>query len=75
MKIIIPYKQVKNIRNYCSEYISPRRYWLHNNIGGQGWNIYQEYKNKNNNTKIKESYWVLDIDNEYQGLIISLKYS
>lgn len=39
--------------DYCTEHISPRRYYLHNQIGGLGWRV---FRNK--------GYWELEIDDE-----------
>jgi hypothetical protein len=39
--------------DYCTEHISPRRYYLHNQIGGLGWRVIR-----------KDKYWELEIHDE-----------
>lgn len=47
------------IADYCAKNISPRRYYLHNSVGGTGWQLSQ------NTLEVEEHY----------ALIIKLKYS
>lgn len=41
----------RELVDYCSANISPRRYFLHNQIGGPGWRVIR-----------KQGYWELEID-------------
>lgn len=51
--VSIRVKNLKQIETYCSGNISPRRYYLHNALGGEGWRIFR-----------KDGYWNLEINNE-----------
>jgi hypothetical protein len=77
MKIAIDYISKQAIAEYCHVNISPRRYYLHNKIGGSGWSIYGEIKpveQESPNWKVQATYWYLDVDSEHQATIIRLKY-
>lgn len=65
------------IAEYCHTNISPRRYYLHNQIGGTGWRIYGELKpveQESPNWKVQATYWYVDVDCEQQAIMIRLKY-
>lgn len=66
----------KELADYCSNNISPRRYWLHDSIGGKGWRIYSnsEPEDPNINWKIQISRWRIELDDEKQAILIRLKY-
>lgn len=38
-KITLPRNKLNEVRQWCEQHISPREYWLHNQIGGLGWKI------------------------------------
>lgn len=40
--------------DYCTKHISPRRYFLHNQIGGIGWRVFYN-----------GGYWELEINAEH----------
>jgi len=65
-----------DLAEYCSRTISKRSYWLHNQVGGEGWRIYSELRpiNTNDTWKRQMTYWYLDVDCEQQALLIRLKY-
>jgi hypothetical protein len=71
-------KQVNRIElaEYCSNNISKRSYWLHDQIGGEGWRIYSksEPEDPNINWKIQISRWRIELDNTDQAIMIALKY-
>ena len=37
---ILTHDQFAMAVKYCENYISPRQYWLHNKVGGDGWYLY-----------------------------------
>ena len=49
---------------WCSKFISPRGYWLHNRLGGEGWYIEIEWKDKS----------VLTIEDEKTAILAILKF-
>jgi hypothetical protein len=65
-----------DLADYCSRMISKRSYWLHNQVGGEGWRIYSRVEpiNSEGNWKIQMTYWYLDVADEHQALLIRLKY-
>jgi len=62
------------IAEYCHANISPRRYYLHNKIGGKGWAISGELVSESLNRKRRHTEWRLDVEDEHQAVIIRLKY-
>jgi len=64
----------EDIANYCHSNISPRRYYLHDSIGGVGWRLYNEYIKDASNWKRQHSEWRLEVDNEQYAILIRLKY-
>jgi hypothetical protein len=62
------------IAEYCHANISPRRYYLHDRIGGRGWAIYKVSVEDKANWKRQHSEYRLEVDNDYQALIIRLKW-
>lgn len=66
----------KELADYCNLNISPRRYWLHDSIGGVGWRIYSnsEPEDPNVNWKIRISRWRIELEDEHQAILIRLKY-
>ena len=38
IEIVLPGKY-NTVIECCEEYISPREYWLHNRVGGTGWEV------------------------------------
>jgi hypothetical protein len=65
-----------DLAEYCHTNISPRRYYLHNQVGGEGWRIYSlvEPVNPDGNWKIKMTKWYVDVDCEQQAILIRLRY-
>lgn len=66
MNVKIPsgYKY-STMEKWCIEHISPRQYYLHNRIGGDGWDIaYSE----------QERCWKGTIDNEQMAFMYTLKF-
>ena len=57
--IRIKHNKRQAIADYCHKNVSPRRYYLHNSVGGTGWQLSQN---------------TLEVD-EQHALIIKLKYS
>lgn len=53
---------------YCSKNIGPRRYWLHNKLGGEGWSITRTYYD--NKTPAR-----LTIEDEKKALLAMLALS
>ena len=77
MNITIPHSVNRvDIADYCQTNISPRRYYLHNQIGGTGWRIYSILApiNPDGNWKIQMTTWHVDIDDDKQAMMIRLKY-
>ena len=66
----------KAIADYCDANISPRRYYLHNKIGGEGWRIYStlEPVNPQATWKVQHTKWYMEIDCEQQAILIRLRY-
>ena len=62
------------IARYCHSNISPRRYYLHDSIGGVGWRLYSEYRKDADNWKRQHSEWRLDLYNEQHAIMLRLKY-
>jgi hypothetical protein len=63
MKITIRINRnkLRAIADYCHKNISPRRYYLHNSIGGQNWQLSQN---------------TLEVEvDEQHAIMIKLKYS
>ena len=66
--ITVSYFKRMEIAKYCHDNISPRRYYLHNAIGGTGWTL------KHNSDIIKgEHTYTLEAPSEHIT-IIALKY-
>jgi len=65
-----------DLAEYCSRTISRRMYWLHNQVGGVGWRIYSELRpiDPDDTWKRQMTTWYLDVDCEYQALLIRLRY-
>jgi hypothetical protein len=65
-----------DLAEYCSNNISKRSYWLHDQIGGEGWRIYSnsEPLDPNINWKIQISRWRIELDDDKQAILIRLKY-
>lgn len=38
-RIPIPTNKRREVAEYCSHAISPRRYYIHSTVGGVGWNV------------------------------------
>jgi len=77
MDIVIPQTTNRvDLADYCSKNISRRMYWLHNQVGGEGWRIYSRVEpiNPDGNWKIQMTTWYLDVRDERQALLIRLKY-
>ena len=77
MDIAIPQTTNRvDLAEYCSANISKRMYWLHNQVGGEGWRIYSRVEpvNPDGNWKIQMTTWYLDVADERQALLIRLKY-
>ena len=55
-------KDVNQTVNWCSKFISPRGYVLHNRIGGKGWRIDTAGKS------------ILTIEDEKKALLAILKF-
>ena len=55
--------QRTTIERYCHDNIAPRRYYLHNAVGGTGWMIHQSQRKD----------WYLQVS-EQHAIIIRLKY-
>lgn len=55
--------QLGHIMSYCYENISARRFFLHNQIGGEGWKLYNDSKG-----------WHLTTDDPRHLTFISLKF-
>lgn len=47
---------------WCSKFISPKGYWLHNRMGGRGW--YIEWEDKS----------ILTIEDEKKAILAILKF-
>ena len=52
-----------DIEQYCVKNIAPRRYYLHNAVGGTGWMLHQSQRND----------WYIQCS-EQHAIIIKLKY-
>ena len=77
MNITIPHDVSRfDIADYCQINISPRRYYLPNQIGGTGWRIYSILApiNPDGNWKRQMTTWHVDIDDDKQAMMIRLKY-
>ena len=66
----------KAIADYCDTNISPRRYYLHNRIGGEGWSIYSRVEpiNPKATWKVQHTKWYMEVDCEQQAILIRLRY-
>lgn len=71
LSITIPYTKRIDIANYCHSNISPRRYYLHNAIGGNGWSL-----KPNISSTLTNVTYILKLDSEfeYHLTIIALRY-
>ena len=68
--IPIRYSQRHAIEAYCIEHISPRKYLIHNQMGGEGWTI------GHNPTFSLDlaGNWTIECS-EHHAIIIALRYS
>jgi len=46
MSVNFKIKDVSKAEAYCLKYIGPKKFHLHNKIGGQGWIIYRPFTNE-----------------------------
>ena len=60
--IPINYNARYAIEEYCKVNIGPRKYYLHNKVGGIGWSI-----------NVSSTVWLLECD-EKHAVVIALKY-
>jgi hypothetical protein len=61
--ITIPYNKISIVHYWCAKNISPREYYLHTKIGGDGWEI--------SRNKVD---WVLTTENPKFETYIELKF-
>lgn len=57
-------KEFNKTASWCSKIISPQAYYLHNKVGGKGWQMRRTIDG-----------WELTIDNKSQALLAILKFS
>ena len=67
--IPIPHGARYGVANYCIDNIGPRKYHLHNAIGGESWAIKYDPRINHSNT----GNWVVECASEH-AVIIRLKY-
>lgn len=63
IKLDIKRTSEMEIINWCSKYISPREYWLHNRVGGEGWRL----------LKFKQARQLI-IEDDKLGLMVILRF-
>ena len=68
----IPYSLRREIAAYCSHSISPQQYYLHNAIGGEGWDIRHDPNIKHSKYS-STGNWVVECTPHY-ATIIRLKF-
>jgi len=52
LKLKLTWEKSREARYWCEENISPRAYWIHSQIGGEGWKI----------STNMDGYWYLETD-------------
>jgi hypothetical protein len=62
LEVKLSQDKLSYVEQFCMSNISPRLFYIHNKRGGVGWII-----------KRKGTEWVLELENEKQGLILLLK--
>lgn len=64
MKIQLSGSQFKTAIKWCNDNISCRKYYLHNRLGGVGWEVSQQ-----------EGRWVASINDEQLAFLFTMKFS
>lgn len=59
MKILLD--NFQEVVRYCDQHISSRQYWIHNKIGGPGWEVSLAHQP---NKRIR---WQLELDDELES--------
>ena len=52
-KLRLTWDKSRAARHWCEQHISPRKYWLHTQLGGEGWKIHCLYQ---------DGFWYLETD-------------
>jgi hypothetical protein len=73
-KINLKGKVITNTADWCAKFISPRKYWLHNRMGGEGWYIEWEDKLVLTIEDEKTAILVLTIEDEKTAILAILKF-
>lgn len=62
--ITIPVNNFRAVELWCTRIIGPRSYWLHNKVGGRGWEL-----------KLEQGRWNLRLEDDKQATMAILKFS
>ena len=58
----LSYRTIQDGVNWLEEHVSPRKYWLHNQRGGQGWRYYEHER-------------AIEIEDEKTAVMFALKFT
>jgi hypothetical protein len=56
--------------DWCGKNISERTYWIHNKVGGVGWQVFR--KKVSYGTEWSGTEWVLKVDDEGDAIVYRL---